>query len=298
MAIASLILAILGFLISVTFFKDLSLILCVISIVLGIIAIVKKKDKTIAIIAIVVAFLGFVLLFSEDNDVRVEERKLAESATEEKVETKDATKEKTDTVKAEYEVGEGSVTVSTNSIGTNWIKVAVPVKNTGTTNLYLSSCSIDIEDSNGALEDVITMVSVYPQVIQPGETAYYFEETTYDGKSMSGLKAIPHVEVEKAKVPCVRYVVSDVQLKDQDYFGAKAMGRVENTTEQDGSSVYVVMHLFNEDHNIVGVIYDIVDNGLKAGEKKAFQTMSLDTNLNSSEVSTYETFAYPYQYQF
>jgi hypothetical protein len=59
MGLASLILGILGFMISVTIFKDLSLILCVLGLVLGIIALVKKKAKVMAIIAIVLCVLGF-----------------------------------------------------------------------------------------------------------------------------------------------------------------------------------------------------------------------------------------------
>ena len=45
MGIASLILGIIGMLISLTIFKDLSLILCILALVLGIISIVKKKSK-------------------------------------------------------------------------------------------------------------------------------------------------------------------------------------------------------------------------------------------------------------
>ena len=47
MGIASLILGIIGFLVSLTLFKDLSLIVSVIGLVLGIIAIIKKKNKKV-----------------------------------------------------------------------------------------------------------------------------------------------------------------------------------------------------------------------------------------------------------
>ena len=76
------------------------------------------------------------------------------------------------------------------------------------------------------------------------------------------------------------------------------MGRVENKTSEDGTSVYVIAQLFDANKNIVGVEMTIVDNGLKAGEKKAFQTSSLDTDLKASEVSSYVVYAYPHQYQF
>lgn len=71
MSIAALILSILGFLISMTIFKDLSLILSVLAIVLGIIVLVKKKGKIICIISIVLAIFGLIFVFSEDNGTTV-----------------------------------------------------------------------------------------------------------------------------------------------------------------------------------------------------------------------------------
>ena len=71
MSIAALILSILGFLISLSIFKDLSLILCVLAIVLGIIALVKKKGKVICIISIVLSIFGLIFVFSEDNGTTV-----------------------------------------------------------------------------------------------------------------------------------------------------------------------------------------------------------------------------------
>lgn len=71
MSIAALILSILGFLISLSIFKDLSLILCVLAIVLGIIALVKKKGKAICIISIVLAVFGLIFVFSENSEITV-----------------------------------------------------------------------------------------------------------------------------------------------------------------------------------------------------------------------------------
>ena len=68
MGIASLILGIIGLLISLTIFKDLSLILTILGIVLGIIAIIKKKSKGMAIAGIILSVLGLILCFSVDSD--------------------------------------------------------------------------------------------------------------------------------------------------------------------------------------------------------------------------------------
>lgn len=67
MEIASLVLGIVGMLVSLTIFKDLSLILCVLGIVLGIIAIVKKGKKGITIAGIILSAVGLILCFSVDS---------------------------------------------------------------------------------------------------------------------------------------------------------------------------------------------------------------------------------------
>lgn len=67
MGVSSLILGILSFLISLTWFTDLSLILGVLALVLGIIAIVKKKGKGTGIAGVVLAGLALIMLFSSDT---------------------------------------------------------------------------------------------------------------------------------------------------------------------------------------------------------------------------------------
>ena len=46
--------------------------------------------------------------------------------------------------KAEYSVGETSADTWTDSIGLKWVKVIIPVKNTGNTNLFVETSSVDI----------------------------------------------------------------------------------------------------------------------------------------------------------
>ena len=71
------------------------------------------------------------------------------------------TTEKPAESKTAYEAGEGEVRVWKSSIGTTWISAALPVKNTGSDNLYLSSGTLDVEDASGSLVETLNMVSVY-----------------------------------------------------------------------------------------------------------------------------------------
>ncbi len=69
MAVASLILGIIGLLVSLSWFKDLSLIVSVVGLILGIIAIVKKKGKGMGIAGVILTILALVLCFIVDSTI-------------------------------------------------------------------------------------------------------------------------------------------------------------------------------------------------------------------------------------
>ena len=67
MGIASMILGILSFLISFSWFADLSLILGVLALIMGIIAIVKKNGKGFGISGVILSVLAIIILFSSGD---------------------------------------------------------------------------------------------------------------------------------------------------------------------------------------------------------------------------------------
>ena len=253
------------------------------------------KSKALKVLLLIMTISIFVIMAvgsSSSDDSAKEGTNPSENSTNQGQNTNDASKEI-----VEYSVGETVVTVWTSSIGTNWIKVGIPVTNTGNVNLYLESSSVDIENADGSLAATLSLVSVYPQIIKPGETAYYFEETTYDGTQTEGLKVIPHVKAEKAKVELIRLDVSDLQIKDDEFFGPKVMGRVENTSDKEESMVYVIANFFDKDGKFIGQQFDILTDKLPAGDKIGFETSSLSSQLSASDIATYDVIAFPYQYQ-
>lgn len=70
MGIASLVLAIVGALVGLTIFKDLSIILCILALVLGVISAIRKKNLVISIIAVVLAVIGLIVVFAKDDNKR------------------------------------------------------------------------------------------------------------------------------------------------------------------------------------------------------------------------------------
>ena len=67
MALSSIILGVIALLVSFSIFKDVSLILAAVGVVLGIVALVKKKSKAMSIIGIILAIVSLILLFSGNS---------------------------------------------------------------------------------------------------------------------------------------------------------------------------------------------------------------------------------------
>lgn len=204
--------------------------------------------------------------------------------------------------KEAYEVTYSNAITYTNSIGTTWVQSIVEIENTGSENLYLSPGSYDLEDADGNLIASQSMVSVFPDVIAPGEKGYMYEETTLDEYSGNGnLVIIPRPDVKAAKVDLIRYNISDVTLKDDKYNGVKVLGRIENqTSEPTDGMVYIAAFFYNEEGNPIGSAFTILNEDIAAGDKIGFEFSgsSLPDDITADNISSYEIYSYPLQFQF
>lgn len=250
------------------------------------------KSKVVKILCVVFALSVFAVMAMGSGSDSGESKNAGGNGSN-KGENSVAKEEK----KADYKLENAQATVYTDSINTKHIKVVASIKNTGNCNLYTSTCDVDIENASGTLEDTVSLVSCYPQVIKPGETGWYFENTLYDGTETKDLKAIFHEEVKEAKVDCIRYEISEVAVKDDEFLGVNVTGRVENTTDEDENLPYVAALLFDKDNTLIGVDFTILDD-LKAKSKVGFKTTGLDLEISASDVAKYEVYAYPNQIQF
>ena len=213
-----------------------------------------------------------------------------------------ASKEPTGTRASDpYEITYSNFTVYTDSIGTVWGQSIIEITNTGSGDLYLSTGSYDIKDENGSLVATESLVSAYPDVLQPGEKGYMYDESTFDDLSADETYTItPHISVEDASIACVRYDVSDTTLKNDDYNGVTLIGQLTNTTDEDGSMVYVVAVLYDEADTPLGILYTIMTNDVPAGETMGFEVsgFSLPPTVSADAVTNYTIYAYPLQMQF
>lgn len=197
-----------------------------------------------------------------------------------------------------YTVGTPITKLWTDSINSKWIKVAVPVTNTGTADLYLGSSTIDIESSTGSLLKTISYVGAYPDYLKPGETGYYYEETTCNF-SNTDIKAVANLEIEKSVVEMVRYEISDVTISKGTFDQIEVMGRIKNNTTSKGTLVTVVANLFDANGKLICTCHKLLENDLAVGAKVGFTLSTYSySKFAPEDVASYEIYGYPLQYNF
>lgn len=214
--------------------------------------------------------------------------------------TAEPTPEVTEAPAEAHEITYNNTVTWTDSIGTIWAQTIIEITNTGSENLYLSSGSYDLEDENGGLVTSQSMASTYPNVIAPGEKGYICETSMLDAEPAGSLIAIPREKVKGATVDLIRYETSDIQISDTGYGDIKVLGRVENTTNEAASMVYIVAALYDADGNPVAVEFTILSDELAPGDKVGFefQSFSLPDSVTADAVADYTIYAYPMQMQF
>ena len=199
-----------------------------------------------------------------------------------------------------YEITDCRAKTWTNSIGTVWVQTIVEITNTGTTNLYLSSGSYDLEDASGNLIGSKTLVSAYPSVLAPGEKGYMYEETILDDTTDGELIVLPREDIEEAKVELIRFPVTDTKISNGNYGRVKMTGRIENTSNETQNFVYIVAFLYDDNGVCIGQIFTILTEDLAAGDKIGFEmsSLTLPDDVSAESIADYVIYAYPLQYQF
>lgn len=180
---------------------------------------------------------------------------------------------------------------------THKIKMYTPITNNGNVAIYISSCTMDIEDSAGNLKATYSYLDVMPNIIRPGETAYVYEDRTYEGDVFTGLVGIPHLTIKNAKsANSNRYALSEIQIESDDYYSFHIIGRMTNNTSNKTSLVYVVFNIFDKNNNFYATLYDIITDDLNPGESIGFKANCIDLlyhkDFKISDIGRYEAFAY------
>lgn len=195
-----------------------------------------------------------------------------------------------------YEVMKPEISFWEDSIHQRRVKIAVPIKNTGTMDLYLDDCQIDLETEAHELLDTIGYICGYPEYIMPGEVGYYYKETIVDFKEENVL-ALVHENIEKASNKVIRYNTSDVTIEEDEIFGIEIKGRVENNTSKDETIVMITANLYDSNDKLICNCFTYLSSELKASSKMGFSIVPIAyRSFKPSDVARYEIYAYPKQY--
>ena len=206
-----------------------------------------------------------------------------------------------ETESVNYVMSDNRVNTWVDSININRAQTIIEIKNNGDTNLYLSSGSYDLESyTTGDLVAAVGYAEVYPQVLAPGEKGYMYGVHSLDSPTDDKLIAVPHFDIEKAKVELVRFPVSEVSIKEDSYGRIKVIGRVKNTSNEKQGYINIVAFLYDNEGTCIGLLDTITLTDINAGEQTGFELSEtfLPDDVNLESIADYVVYAYPTQYQF
>lgn len=245
MGIASLVLGIIGFLVSFTLFQDLSLILSVLAVVLGIIAIVKKQSKGMAIAGVVLAVLGIIICFSTNSS---SEESTGTGITNDKGKGSKVVSVSADKVKVEKlgltKAGDLVVKVTNNNKGS----------------VCLSSVTANFKDANGKF--ALKKESENTFIVIPGEESMLTYFWGYD----ENYSQYPEVEfnTELANISN-DFASSGIELKSNNT-GSQIAVTLKNDSGKTIKSSNVVV-IYYQGNEIVGAQSGFDDSTVKNGNE-------------------------------
>lgn len=197
-----------------------------------------------------------------------------------------------------YEYADLGVTTWTDSIGTCWAQVAVEIYNAGKYDLFLNSSSVDLETASGSLFATQNYIGPCPQVISPGEYAYYIETIMLDSAPEEELFTNWHLDICGSVTEKILFPVTDIKFSTDKYTDLKVIGRVENTTSKEQTLIEVCIIALDENNSVLTKLSTYVD--IAPNDKVGFECygLAMPDGITADDVAAYIVYAFPHQYQF
>lgn len=200
-----------------------------------------------------------------------------------------------------YEVENETVQVYSRSFGGSAVQVYFELHNTGSNALYCQSGTAELEDTTGHLIGTSKSVSVSPEVILPGETAYYSDVIYLDENIdyIPGLYVKP--KTKEATISQVLLDVSDVSFSQDSLGILNAVGRVKNNTGEDlDGLIDVALLLYDKDGQFLGKMYTFLTDDLEDGDRTSFELsgLMLPGKISPEDIDSFFAFSWPQQFQF
>lgn len=186
-----------------------------------------------------------------------------------------------------------------------YIRLVTLVKNVGTVNMYLSSCTYDVLTEEG---EPIQSISEYdvkesPYIVEPGELGIFSAVVSLE-QARTDLTVTDHITIKNARsYESVRYDISNVTFGEDSLFHRLVVkGKVTNNTNKTASTLdQIVFVLLDEDYNYLSTYVDALPVALKPGESCVFEANNLMygfLDIKKEDVAHYLGYAFAYEYVF
>lgn len=198
------------------------------------------------------------------------------------------------------EVTHKSATLHTDGLGIVWLQTIIEITNIGSMDMHLFSGGYDLEDTEGNHVASRSMVACYPDVISPGEKAYYYENVPIeDVDAGTELVVIPNPEYAQAEVPITRFETPDFELHEDELSGLQMIGSVKNTSNEKTDTTCVACVLYDSKELPIGLIVAPISEPLAAGDTADFEAGAgfLPDEISIDTVADTVVYAYPVQNQ-
>jgi hypothetical protein len=174
----------------------------------------------------------------------------------------------------------------------------VEILNTGTDTLFLNKGAVDLKYEDGTIADKVRYITPYPQIIAPGERAYYYAQSILEGVPADAqLQVIPLPDIVRSENNIVRYQTAGVKVFDTSIWGLRASGKVEYSGEAE-LLINVAVVVFDLEGKPIAVLSDYVLADASKNNKFEMSQWIIADYLKSKIISRFEAFAYPTLYQY
>lgn len=182
----------------------------------------------------------------------------------------------------------------------NYIRVDVPITNTGNINIDIYDNGIDVEDGEGNLKQSFDSycTTCNPDLIRPGETTYMSLDSEYTGDTLTGLVCLPHVTVKDASsASAIRYDVGEITFSDNVYSnGFRANGSITNNNEKTSGTIYVSIQIFDKTDAYYATLTAAIINDVEPGASDTFSASVLGSyrwgdNFKAADIGSYKAYA-------
>lgn len=160
--------------------------------------------------------------------------------------------------------------------------------------LALPAATMEFLDSTGSILYTADSVAAFPNVIDAGESACYYEMIEPDLPDIGDL-ALTFVPAEPVEGELVRYHVDNItELADSPYGGLSIAGTVTNNTATDGEIVCVCAVIFGKEAPLA-VLQTVLMEPLKAGQSADFgiEDFLLPADWSANDITSVQVCAFP-----